>query len=236
QNLRLLRLNIVEKYYMDKKTLLVVDDDISTRELIVDALSQSEDYIIREAENGIEALQTIQKNHCDLIISDINMPGMDGMELLTRIREINPTIYVIMITGYPTIGLSVSAMKTGAVDFLTKPFDIDDLTYKVGIFLREKTILTKDHLDQRVDSVRLIDRVRELSTRSYIYDSIEQTVECNEHIFQEIADLALKVADGENCSILLYDEENSEFYPKIIRSPALKSYREKIIPSLNTIF
>lgn len=221
---------------MDKKTILVVDDDISTRKLIVDALNQAEDYTIREAEDGVKALETLQETHCDLIISDINMPGMDGMELLTRVREINPAIYVIMITGYPTIGLSVSAIKTGAVDFLTKPFDIDDLTYKVDVYLREQAILTEDTIKQKMDSAKLTDKIRELSTHSYIYDSLEKTGESNEYIFQEMVDMAMKVADGESCSVLLYDEESDEYYPQTIKSSTLKSYREKIIPSLKAIF
>jgi len=124
--------------FKEKKNILVVDDEPAVRNLIVDALKQSGDFGIQEAGDGAEALKALKSNLYDLVISDVQMPNMTGMELLSKIREINPNIYVIMITGFPSIGLSVSAMQTGAVDFLSKPFNIDDLLYKVQIYLRRR--------------------------------------------------------------------------------------------------
>jgi len=118
----------------EKKTILVVDDDPAVRSLIVEALRQGGDYIATEAADGREALEALSSNLYDLVITDIHMPGMNGMDLLGRIREIHPTISVILITAFPSVGLSVSAMKTGAVDFITKPFQVDELLYKVNIY------------------------------------------------------------------------------------------------------
>lgn len=202
----------------EKRTILVVDDDAAVRTLIVEALRQSGDYIATEAADGREALDALSSNLYDLVISDIHMPGMNGMDLLNRIREINPAISVIMITGYPTVGLSVSAMKTGAVDFITKPFHIDELLYKVSIYMREKSLLSADGLLHKVEQEKLRDKVRQISTKGFIFDFIERLGVSNDNIFRVIADLALKVSTGDQCAILLYDRESDEFLPKITGS------------------
>ena len=229
-----------EKKRVPKK-ILVVDDYLPTRNLIVETLGQTSQYQITEAENGQEALHLFEENDYDLVISDIMMPGMSGMDLLHLIRERNPAAAVIMITGNPTTDLTVSAIKKGAVDFLTKPFDIDELLYKVDIHLRQKELLKGESLWQVLEQSRLKDKTAELSKQSYIYDSIEDSPMDNDVIFHKIADLALQLVDGEVCSILLFDEEDNEFHNKVIRgntegidqnytqSPALKMVFNEVI-------
>ena len=201
-----------------QKKILVVDDYIASREMISEALSQSGSYEIREAEDGFEALRMFQQEHFDLVISDIMMPGMSGMELLKRISEINPETAVIMITAYPETTLTVSAIKRGAVDFLAKPFKIDDLLFKVNIYLREKTLLAVDSQEIKESAATLKNKTRELSLQGYIYDSIESTFGDNKDIFEKIADMAMNVVEGESCALLLYDAEEDEFRPQIVKS------------------
>lgn len=207
------------------KRILVVDDYLPTRSLIVESLGQSSQYQIMEAENGREALRLFDENVFDLVISDIMMPGMSGMDLLHLIREKNPHVAVIMITGNPTTDLTVTAIKKGAVDFLTKPFDIDDLLYKVGIHLRQNEMLTGESLWQVLEESRLKDKSAELSKQSYIYDSIEDSPMDNDVIFHKIAELALKLVDGEVCSILLFDEQDNEFHEKVVQGNTEGMYR-----------
>jgi response regulator RpfG family c-di-GMP phosphodiesterase len=215
--------------------ILVVDDDESTRSVIVEALEMNS-LTVLEAENGLDALKLLQNHACDLIISDIKMPGMSGIDLLNKVMEANPDMHMIMITGYPTLDLTVSAIKTGAIDFLAKPFDVEELVHKIQIYLGEKKILSEEAKKEKRDSQRLNEKVNELSTRSLIYDSIENTTECNERIFHEMAELALKLVGGESCSILLYDVESNRFHPKIIKSSTYDLYRNEILPSLNSYF
>jgi response regulator RpfG family c-di-GMP phosphodiesterase len=199
------------------KKILVVDDYLPTRNLIVETLSQSSQYQIAEAENGKEALRMFDEDDFDLVISDIMMPGMSGMELLRLIRDHNPSAAVIMITGNPTTDLTVNAIKKGAVDFLTKPFDIDDLLYKVDIHLRQKEMLRGEALGSIPEQNKLNDQKDELSKQGYIYDSIEGSPMDNDAIFNKIAELALKLVDGEVCSILLFDEQDNEFHEKVVK-------------------
>jgi response regulator RpfG family c-di-GMP phosphodiesterase len=217
---------------VEKQSILVVDDDIATRSLVVDAISQSGNYAVIEACDGVKGLEELEKKRFDLVICDVMMPGMNGMELLDRIREINPTTHVILITAYPTIDLTVSAMKTGAVDFLAKPFDIDDLLYKVDVYLRAKTMLG-EYGDQTPSST-LNNKISDLSTRSYIYDKIEHTRN-NDEIFQEMVNLALKVIGGEACSILLYDKDYQEFDIIVVEGVSKAFFKNITIPSLNPI-
>lgn len=201
----------------EKRKILVVDDYLPTRRLIVDALGQYPHYEIDEAENGEEALQLFNKNNYNLVISDIMMPGMSGMDLLNKIREKNLSAAVIMITGNPTVDLTVSAIKKGAVDFLTKPFDIDDLLYKVDIHLREKSLLSDGNEEKNREQEDLKNITDELSKQGYIYDYIEDSPMDNDAIFEKIVSLALKLVDGEICSILLFDEMDNEFHPQIVK-------------------
>ena len=156
------------------KKILLVDDYPPTRQLIREALNQAGYNDVDEAENGREALDKFADNHFDLVISDVMMPGMGGMELLNRLREVSPDTSVIMITAYPAEELTVSAMKKGAVDFLKKPFNIDDLLYKIDIYLNEKTLLQESQKKSNIAEIQIKDKTKELSVHGYIYDSFEK--------------------------------------------------------------
>jgi len=212
-----------------KQSILVVDDDTSTRLLVVDAIEQSGNYTVTEACDGLKGLEMLKKNTFDLVICDVMMPGMNGMELLDRIREINPTTHTILITAYPTIDLTVSAMKTGAVDFLAKPFNIDDLICKVDVYLRAKAMMGEDA--NPLPSSALTNKISDLSTRSYIYDTIEHTKN-NDEIFQEMVNLANKVIGGEVCAILLHDKDCQEFDAIVVKGVSPSFFKNIMIPSL----
>lgn len=212
-----------------KQSILVVDDDISTRSLVVDAMEQSGMYTVTGACDGVEGLHRLEESHFDLVICDVMMPGMNGMDLLDRIREIDPTTHTILITAYPTVDLTVSAMKTGAVDFLAKPFNIDDLICKVDVYLRAKAIMGED--SHPFPSSTLSNKISDISTRSYIYDTIEHTKN-NDEIFQEMVNLAHKVIGGEVCAILLHDKDYQEFDALVVKGVSQSFFKNIMIPSL----
>jgi putative nucleotidyltransferase with HDIG domain len=218
------------------KRILVVDDYPPIRELICEALEQSGYRDVGVAKNGLEALDIFTHAPFDLVISDVMMPVMGGMELLNRLREINPETSVIMITAQPAIELTVSAMKKGAIDFLKKPFNIDELLFKVHICLNEKTIREGVQPTTDVAEIQLIDKTRELSVQGHIYDSFESIEDDHDHVFKKMVDLSLDVVDGEECSLLLYDEEEQSFHPKIISSRNEENYETRTIPALRQIF
>jgi signal transduction histidine kinase len=113
-----------------KGRILVIDDEPGMRMGCQRALS-SQGYQVETAPSGEEGLQKLQQENYDLILLDIMMPGMGGMETLKHIPEIDPNLVCVVITGYATVELAVQAIKQGAYDFITKPFDADTLTLTV---------------------------------------------------------------------------------------------------------
>ncbi len=218
------------------KSILIVDDYLPTRQILTDSLRQAGYHEICEAENGRRALEQCRQSSFDLVISDVMMPDMGGMELLNQLREINPDTGVIMITAHPATDLTVSAMKKGAIDFLKKPFDIDELLFKVNLYLNEKTLLEHNHPETRVSEIQIKNKTKELAVHEYIYDSFEPIEGDHDQVFKKIVDLSLKVVDGEEGSLLIFDEENRVFRSEIIVSPDRKLYEQQTIPALKQIF
>jgi PAS domain S-box-containing protein len=111
---------------MTARKLLLVDDETGIRNLLNRVLSK-EGYDLREAENGDEAIALAKEDEPDLVLCDIKMPGKDGIQVLEELKQISPEIEVIMLTAYSTVESAVQAMKLGAVDYIKKPFDVDEL-------------------------------------------------------------------------------------------------------------
>ncbi|TAN42716.1 MAG: sigma-54-dependent Fis family transcriptional regulator [Nitrospirae bacterium] len=123
--------------------ILIAEDEEITLNNILDTL-QDEGYDVTAAQNGSEALQKLEQGHYDVLITDIKMPGMSGIELLAQTKEKYPETEVIVITGFGSIGSAVDAMKKGAYDYITKPFDLDEVTLRVRKIIDQKT-LTKEY-------------------------------------------------------------------------------------------
>ncbi len=110
--------------------ILVTDDELVMRDSLKEWLDD-EGFSVDMAASGDEALQMLDENTYHLMLTDIKMPGMDGVELLQRAKEKQPELYVVMMTAYATVETAVEAMKIGALDYLMKPFDPDVLIPKV---------------------------------------------------------------------------------------------------------
>lgn len=116
---------------MTQPTILVVEDDVCLREALVDTLRLS-DYDVRAAADGREALDFLDRHSVQLVISDVQMKPMDGIEFLKEAKSKNPSLPVVLMTAYGTIERAVQAMHAGAADYLVKPFDADALVAMAG--------------------------------------------------------------------------------------------------------
>lgn len=139
---------------MTFKVLIAEDEDI-TRKHIVNALID-ERYEAEDADNGVDALARIEADDFDVLIADIKMPRMDGLELLSRVKEVSPETEVIVITGFGSISSAVDAMKKGADDYLPKPFDLDELVLKIRRMrdrkeLKKENVALKTYLEMEED-------------------------------------------------------------------------------------
>jgi CheY-like chemotaxis protein len=111
--------------------ILLVDDYIPSRNVLEESL-EGDDFTIVTSENGLEAIHTLKKNRFDLVITDLKMPGATGIEVLKNAREMNPDVQVIIITGYASLETAIEAIKSGAYDYITRPFKLDEIKVVVN--------------------------------------------------------------------------------------------------------
>jgi two-component system response regulator HydG len=120
------------------KVLIAEDEEITLKHLL--SILQKEGYEVKGVGDGLNAMEKIEKEHFDAVIADIKMPGLTGIELLEKIKEKHLETEVIIITGYGSISSAVEAMRKGARDYITKPFDLDELLLKVKQIYDKKTL------------------------------------------------------------------------------------------------
>jgi DNA-binding NtrC family response regulator len=135
-----------------KPNVLLVDDE----EKFLDVLSQrlgTRDVTTETATSGEEALVKLKNRNYDVIILDVMMPGMGGVETLKRIKKENPEVQIIMLTGQGAIDKAVEAMKEGAIDFLEKPADITMLTDKIMKAREKKSLLVMKNIEEKVKGI-----------------------------------------------------------------------------------
>src|SRR4030042_5776393 len=130
--------------------ILVVDDEKEIREFLNKALSRLGKYHVELAESGEEALRKIAKDRFDLVLTDLKMPKMDGLQLIAEIAKSKPETLTVMRTGHGTIDSALEAMKRGASDYLMKPLNLDELIVRIQKVLEEKQrfVRLKDFADQ----------------------------------------------------------------------------------------
>lgn len=142
------------------QTILVVEDKDSMAQMLMETL-EAEGYRVVIARDGMEGTRQIKENHFDLVLSDLKLPKKDGIEVLRTAKAEQPITPVIMMTAFGTIETAVTAMKEGAFDFITKPFDTDHLLLLISraletLRLHTENILLKDELSSRCGAPRII--------------------------------------------------------------------------------
>jgi DNA-binding NtrC family response regulator len=166
---------------MSQLHILVVDDDPSVREVLQETLTQ-EEYSVSTAEDGAAAIQAVKDSVVHIVITDFQLPDIDGLEIIDRLAKLDAKILPIMMTGFGTIETAVRAMKSGAFDFITKPFDLEAVAVvvrKAAEFLR---LRQENHLLRK--AVR--DQYR-----------LEQLIGASEPI-QQVMEFVQKVADSDS--------------------------------------
>ncbi len=122
-----------------KGKILIVEDEKSMRE-VLRMLLEGEHYGVTTAADGLEGLSCIEKDIYDLVISDMKMPKADGLAVLRKAKELSPETIVIMITAFGTTETAIEAMKLGAYDYISKPFNIDEIRLIVRKALEKKRL------------------------------------------------------------------------------------------------
>ena len=141
----------------DQQKVWIVDDDKSIRWVLEKAL-QKTDVEIQSFSNPDDVLKKLQHEEPDVIISDIRMPGMDGISLLGQIKQLAPNIPVIIMTAYSDLDRAVSAFQGGAFEYLSKPFDVDEVVSLVKrAFTHKQKNTTTQEVDEPLKSIARLD-------------------------------------------------------------------------------
>ncbi len=146
----------------EKPKILVVDDEESHR-IMLRAVLTEDGYRVTEAADGTEAIRAVEKEAFDIILLDIRMTNMDGIEALSEIRKISPLVPVLIMTAYASVKTAVEALKAGAFDYMTKPLDIEEVKILIEkalehYHLRAENLTLKERLGDRFDFSRIIGR------------------------------------------------------------------------------
>jgi signal transduction histidine kinase len=145
--------------------ILVVDDEKPIRDFLFEALTRLGGFNVEQAENGEEALKKIGEENFDLVLTDMKMPNMDGLQLIGEIAKLKPETMVVLLTGYGTIDSALEAMKRGASDYLSKPINLDELMVRLRKVLeeRQRFISLKDYaseLEKANEELRKVDDIK----------------------------------------------------------------------------
>jgi DNA-binding NtrC family response regulator len=143
----------------DKMHIMVVDDELIIRESF-SLWFQKSGHFVETAESGFKALERLEKDAFDVLFVDIKMPGMDGIQLLEKVKETYPNTFVVIITAFGTIETAVKAMKLGASDYLLKPFKPQQLTLVMEKLVQQKRLSSEvDYLKSHLDRITRFDNI-----------------------------------------------------------------------------
>jgi two-component system, NtrC family, nitrogen regulation response regulator NtrX len=156
----------------EESKILVIDDERPIRNALKD-IFEYEKFIVSEAPDGIEGLELLKKSTYDLVLCDIKMPKMDGIDVLDKILEIQPDIPVIMISGHADIDTAVGAIKKGAYDFISKPLDLNRLLITVRNALERQSLVTETKVLKRKIS-KTFDMIGDSPALKQIKDMIDR--------------------------------------------------------------
>jgi diguanylate cyclase (GGDEF)-like protein len=169
-----------------RKKVLIVDDDQSIIEILTDMMAIfGHEYVT--ARDGVEALDVLKKHYIDIVITDMMMPNMDGMELLKYINSNYPSIKVIVVTGYDRTYTYTDVIREGASDFISKPFNTDELEAKMNRIIRELDLLSQLEILSISDSLTGLYNRRHFDTK--IFEEVRRAHRQSHDLFLAILDV-----------------------------------------------
>jgi DNA-binding response OmpR family regulator len=139
---------------MPQEKILVVDDELFVRELLLEFLGK-QGFEVHLAESGEKALEVAKSVPVQIALIDLKMPGMDGIQTLKELRKISPEILAIIMTGYPTIESAVEALRSGACDYVIKPFKLNELRASIDKALKEHQL--KYEIDELKGKIKILE-------------------------------------------------------------------------------
>lgn len=213
---------------MRKYSILIVDDEINVTRLL-EKVFLKEGYITYIAGSGNDALNVIECHAVDVVITDIKMPGISGIELLKKIKDIDPSIKIIMITAFATIDTAIETLKLGACDYITKPFNLDEILLAVqkvqetinesdnsNFVENDEEGLFKNYLTSKsLSMIKVIDLIKQVSdtrTTVIIYGETGTGKELAAHMLHSLSSRSSEPFVKVNCGAIPDNLLESELF------------------------
>ena len=199
--------------------ILFADDEDSILEVVKEFFEYKGHEVIT-AKNGLEAKKIIEQEQIDCCVTDINMPGMNGLELAEYLRKTDNTIPVVIMTGYPSIDNTIKTLKNGVVDFLIKPIDLHQLELCINRILRERQLFIENlMLKKEVEgkeklerlNLELLNKVEELNILKNIMGDFS-TIATSQDVFKHIKEMSLEVTGADISKFYLINEDDKKLF------------------------
>lgn len=174
--------------------LLIVDDDEDVRSLLKDLLVDS-NYLVDTAPCGEEALKKIRVSTYDLVVTDLRMRGMHGLEVIKEAKAIDPGVDVIVMTGYASVNSAVESMKAGAVDYITKPFNSDQIKLVVDKNIERRKFQRLASEREFYEILSSIDGLTELYNYRYFHQHLQMELEREKRYKRPLSLIMLDIDD-----------------------------------------
>src|SRR4029453_10371290 len=203
----------------DSPRILVVDDERVIREILSDFLSL-EGYVVRTVEDGQEALRELQRRSYNLVISDLKMPNMGGLELIEKITALQIPVLTVIMTGFGTVETAIEAMKKGAYDYILKPFKVEEVIHIVQRGLDRQRL---QHENIRLKDALSIYKISEAIAASL---SVEKVLDL-------VLDATIDTVDADVVSLLLEDPKQEGHFTERMRKVSERAEPNVEAPALN---
>ncbi len=196
-----------------KESILFIDDEKS----ILDVVSEyflTKGYVVFTANNGLEGIEIITNHKIDCCFTDINMPVMNGIEFAEKLRSIDNTIPIIIITAYPSFNTTLQTLKNGVVDFLVKPAKLTQMEICLTRVLRERKLFIKNILlNKEVKhgkklkriNAELFNKIEEIETLNKIMSDVAE-IRASDDVYQKLVSLSSEITHADNASFYIYSE------------------------------
>lgn len=200
----------------DRIKILVVDDEEGILD-VTEGYFQRKGYEVYTAGNGAEALEILNQVKIGCIFTDINMPVMDGLELAERVRQIESTLPVVVMTGYPSLENSIQTLKNGVVDYLIKPVNLEQMELTLKRILRERelfveNLILKEEVERqerlRQLNTELLQKVEEVNTLNRVMEDFAAT-DSSYGIFNKVVDLGVEELKADKVFFHIYSEQDA---------------------------
>ena len=216
--------------------VLVIDDSQDIRDFLVENILRPKGFEVLTASDGLMGLELAIAKEPDLMITDQQMPGLTGLQVLQKLRERNIDIPAILVTGEGSEDTAVRAFRLGIKDYIIKPIDADELSESVDKALRESRLQKeRDQLVEQLmeSNAQLQRRAQELNVLYGVGKSVSSSLDLEE-VLQRVVEAAVYVVGAEEGSLMLLDEERGELYIRASKNLDTKarSMRKRVTDSL----